>query len=121
MSVIKKGKIMKVFIHHIYEYEKGVRNLILHTMMKKYKNTVEKKLKKKNISYLIRELNNGTFNVFFGDDYCIKLLASFGDKKLNEFSNEEDFILGVMLGYGLDQQCQRYLKRRKEKVEEMFG
>jgi hypothetical protein len=23
---------MKVFLHHIYEYEKGLRNLILHTM-----------------------------------------------------------------------------------------
>ncbi|WP_338124706.1 DUF2023 family protein [Fusobacterium mortiferum] len=30
-----------------------------------------------------------------------------------EFSPEEDFILGVLLGYNVQQQCKRYIDRKK--------
>ena len=34
---------MDVLVHHIYEYEKGLRNLILHTTSKALKEKIEKK------------------------------------------------------------------------------
>lgn len=35
---------MEVFIHHIYEYEKGLRKLILHTTHKNNLKKIEEKL-----------------------------------------------------------------------------
>ncbi len=35
---------MEVLVHHIYEYEKGLRNLILHTTSKNLKLEIEKRL-----------------------------------------------------------------------------
>jgi hypothetical protein len=107
---------VKVFLHHIYEYKKGVRNLILHTVSSYYENFVRSQLEKKSISYIIRYMNNGRLNVFFGNPKCIEVLNEIGDKNLNEFSDEEDFMLGTMLGYGLNEQCKRFL-RRKSKTE----
>ena len=37
---------MEVFIHHIYEYEKGLRSLILHTTSATNREKIEAKLKK---------------------------------------------------------------------------
>ncbi|HOR46077.1 MAG TPA: DUF2023 family protein [Spirochaetota bacterium] len=43
------------------------------------------------------------------------IIKLFGNKPLNEYSPEEDFILGIMLGYGMIPQCARYTaKRRKQ-------
>ncbi|MGL5760351.1 MAG: DUF2023 family protein, partial [Cetobacterium sp.] len=41
---------MQVFIHHIYEFEKGIRNLILHTNSEDLLSFVENRLNSKNIS-----------------------------------------------------------------------
>ena len=50
--------------------------------------------------------------VFFGDEVCIKIIQSFGDKSLSDYTDEEDFMLGTMLGYDHIQQCERYIKRK---------
>ncbi|MCK5131289.1 MAG: DUF2023 family protein [Candidatus Sabulitectum sp.] len=56
-------------------------------------------------------MSNRKINLFFGEKDCVDVVASFGNWKLNEFPPEEDFILGIMLGYGrLAQRC-RYLRR----------
>ncbi len=105
-------EIMKVFYHHIYEYKKGLRSLVLHTLPSPYEEQAEKKLIQNKIPYLIRKLSNKKINIFFGEQACVDIITSFGYKPLNEFTCEEDFILGTMLGYGRLQQCQRYLKRK---------
>lgn len=38
-------------------------------------------------------------NLFFGLRTCVEIVASFGNRKVNEYIPEEDFILGIMLGY----------------------
>jgi hypothetical protein len=109
---------VKVFDHHIYEYQKGLRSLILHTMSEKHRDAVEAKLLRLRIAYFIRSIYGGKINVFFGADACVDVIRSFGDKSLNEFSPEEDYILGSMLGYGLLDQCRRYMCKSAKRTGE---
>ena len=59
---------MEVFVHHIYEFEKGIRNLILHTLKQEYLDTAIGKLEKREISYKTYMLENGNYNIFFGNN-----------------------------------------------------
>jgi hypothetical protein len=114
---------MNIFNHHIYEYKKGLRNLILHTTIRSDQKAIEKKLQSENISYIIKDVNHSKINVFFGHTYCINVLKTFDNLSLNDLSNEQDFILGIMLGYDRLKQCERYLRRKEnsKKVEDLIG
>ena len=103
---------MKVFLHHIYEYRKGLRNLILHTISGEYRQQVIDRLKKADIDFQIYTLSNGNINVFFGAKACVDVIKAIGKDCLTNYTPEEDFILGIMLGYDRHQQCKRYLKFR---------
>lgn len=103
---------MQLFYHQIYEFQKGVRNLILCTESKENKAIIENRLKKKNISYLIHEIPNDKINIYFGNRICIEIIKNFATVNLKELSREQDFILGIMLGYDKVQQCERYLIRK---------
>ncbi len=105
---------MKVFCHHIYEYKKGIRKLILHTLSTDYRDAVEQKLLANGISYTIQVVNDNKINVFFGADECIRVIDTFVHKSLTNLTPEEDFILGTLLGYDALQQCKRYNKKREE-------
>ena len=100
---------LRVFHHHIYEYKKGIRNLILTTEKPKYRDSIENRLKNENIDYVIHEIPNGKINVYFGEKDCVNVVKTF-NPKLNELTAEQDFILGIMLGYDRVKQCERYLK-----------
>jgi hypothetical protein len=102
---------MNVFNHHVYEYRKGVRRLVLHTTAKAYQAAIEAALRRKKISYLLYPLGAGKINVFFGDAACIEVIKAFNKHNLFELTDEEDFILGIMLGYDTAKQCERYLGR----------
>ncbi|MBO4772393.1 MAG: DUF2023 family protein, partial [Bacteroidales bacterium] len=43
---------MKVLAHHIYEYKKGLRQLILHTLPAKFRFEAEARLRLANINFL---------------------------------------------------------------------
>lgn len=103
---------MRVFVHYLYEYKKGLRNLALYTGNTEEKEAIEKKLKKENIDYYIQKNNDVRMNVFFGDSVCIKMIKQMQFKQLSNLTEEEDFILGIMLGYDRLKQCERYLKRK---------
>ncbi|MCD4669219.1 MAG: DUF2023 family protein [Actinomycetia bacterium] len=109
---------LKVLNHHVYEYRKGLRNLVLHTLPMTLRNRAEGRLRRDGIPYLVYPVSEHKVNVFFGAADCIEVVARFGSRKLNEFTAEEDFILGVMLGYDRLAQCRRYIRRRElsEKV-----
>lgn len=110
-----KSADMQVLLHHIYEYKKGLRNLVLHTMNAIERSKTEIILQRKNIQYFIQVVNSQKINVFFGNPRCIKIIHAFGDKSLSDFTDEEDFMLGIMLGYDRMQQCDRYIKRNFER------
>ena len=108
---------LRVFNHHIYEYKKGIRSLILTTEKSKYRKAIEEKLQKNNIPYLINKHDNKELiNVFFGDESCIKVISTFSPK-LNRLNAEQDFILGVLLGYDKVAQCDRYLSIKTGKLK----
>jgi len=112
----KQWNELRVFLHHIYEYKKGLRNLILTTENKSNKDIIVHRLESEKISYLIQNVNDKKINVFFGNPDSIKVIDSFKQQKLNEYTPEQDFILGTLLGYDKIQQCQRYLKMKSKNI-----
>lgn len=103
---------MQVFSHCLYEFQKGVRDLILLTLEIKDLDNLIKKLEKQNIPYHIQAIKNNKANLYFGQNSCIEVIKSFKDKELNKLSPEEDFILGILLGYERCKQCERYLNKK---------
>ena len=104
---------MQVFVHHLYEYKRGLRNLILHTTDAMFEDIIKARLEDNNIAYIIEKINSKKINVFFGNPICIEVLKYLNTKDLSSLSDEEDFILGIMLGYDRIKQCERYVKRKK--------
>lgn len=102
---------MRVFNHHIYEYLKGLRNMILHTTDISNYDIAITKLIKNNIDYVIYQIDNNKIYIFFGNHNCVEIIKKIGKSKLYEYTEEEDFMLGIMLGYDKVKQCERYLKR----------
>jgi len=101
---------MEVFTHHLYEYKKGLRNLVLHTFAEKYLDRVISRLVREGIDYKVYSLGRSRVNLFFGASECVEIIQKIGKARLNKYSPEEDFILGIMLGYARKAQCTRYLK-----------
>lgn len=108
----------RIFTHHIYEFQKGLRNLVLHTVNSNTKEDVQYYLRRKNIPFHIQSVTDKKINVFFGDKRCIDIIKSFEITSLSLLTDEQDFILGIMLGYDQRLQCERYLKRKSEKQSE---
>ena len=105
-----EGRCDPVFCHHLYEYEKGLRDLILHTTDAALMTLILHRLKRRGVAYQIYRLDNGRVNVFFGSADCVAIVRGFAKKNLSDYTPEEDFILGIMLGYSRQKQFQRYLK-----------
>ncbi|MGB7532056.1 MAG: DUF2023 family protein [Halobacteriota archaeon] len=104
---------MEVFIHHIQEYKKGLRTLVLHTTKASNSDAIEKRLEREMIDYYIQRVNGTKINVFFGNSICIDVIKQMNFESLSNLTDEEDFILGTMLGYDRVKQCERYLKRKR--------
>lgn len=105
---------MKVLAHLIYEYTKGLRSLALHTIHSSEREAATERLRYYGINYIFQQVNPEKVNVFFGDDNCLEIVKTFIEKRITDLSPEEDFILGVMLGYDRKQQFERYLDRMKK-------
>lgn len=103
---------MKMFLHHIYEYRKGIRNLVLCTMCPTCARLLSERLERQGIDYLIRPVGEAKVNLFFGKRACLEAVRAFVDKPLNKLTPEEDFMLGAMLGYDITIQCERFCRRR---------
>jgi len=103
---------MKVLMNHIYEYQKGVRQMVLFTFNKKYEQYAITRLEHQNIPYFIQPVGNDRLNLFFGRRECLDAIKLMVNRPLNELSPEEDFILGAMLGYDICGQCERYCQRK---------
>ncbi|AAM72957.1 MAG TPA: DUF2023 domain-containing protein [Chlorobaculum sp.] len=103
---------MKVLIHHIYEYRKGLRSLVMHTLPARFGEEATRKLRHYGIDYHIYDFGKSHINVFFGAPECVAVVRSIcASKKLKALTPEEDFVLGSMLGYDIRKQCERYLKK----------
>jgi hypothetical protein len=107
---------MLVFAHHLYEYKKGLRNLILHTTDAMFEEMIVNRLENSKIAYIIENVGDKKINVFFGNELCIEVLKHFNTKDLSSLSDEEDFILGIMLGYDRLKQCERFIARKRDNL-----
>lgn len=110
---------MDVLTHHIQEYKKGLRTLVLYTTKASNRDAIEKRLERVMIDYYIREVNETKINVFFGNSICIDVVKQMDFTSLSNLTDEEDFILGTMLGYDRVKQCERYLKRKRSSTNNM--
>lgn len=103
----------RILCHHVYEYRKGLRSLVLHTMLNSEREAAEALLHRERIDYIVQPVSPCRFNVYFGDSKCVKIVELFHITQLTNLSDEQDFILGIMLGYSRDAQYERYLHRKK--------
>lgn len=55
---------MKVLMNHIYEFKKGVRQMVLFTFNKKYEQYALERLEHKGIPYLVQPVGNDRLNLF---------------------------------------------------------
>ena len=107
---------LRVFYHHIYEYKKGLRSLVLTTEKAANRTIIEAKLQKENIPYIIKDVNSKNINVFFGNKDCIRVVSTF-NSRLDKITPEQDFMLGIMLGYDKILQCKRYFIMRDKFIK----
>ena len=99
-------------MNHIYEFNKGVRQMVLFTCNKKYGEQAVERLRSQGIPYVLQSAGRQNLNVYFGRRECLEAIRLFVTRPLNQLTPEEDFILGAMLGYDLCAQCERYCKRK---------
>ena len=97
---------IRIFLNHIYEFKKGIRNMVLYTMSKEHEDFAVRRLKNQNISYMIQEISTNKTE-------CMEAMRHIITRPLNQLTAEEDFILGTMLGYDLCQQCKRYCNKKR--------
>ena len=104
---------IRIFLNHIYEFKKGVRNMVLYTMSKEHEEFAIRRLKNQKISYMIQEVGTNKINLFFGKAECMEAMRHIIIRPLNQLTAEEDFILGAMLGYDLCQKFKRYCSKKE--------
>ncbi len=102
---------MELFKNLIYEYKKGMRDLSLYTCEAKDIKDYINLLKQLKIAYTTIDLGDNKTNIFFGAPNCIEILKRFSSKNLDKLSPQEDFILGIMLGYSRNEQYNRILSK----------
>jgi len=103
---------MKMVMHLIYEFKKGIRNLVLCTLCPTCAEIVKNRLSSQGIDFLAQPVGNHKTNLFFGERACLDAVANFVHKPLNKLTPEEDFMLGAMLGYDIEQQSRRFCERK---------
>ena len=107
---------MSIFLHHIYEFRKGLRNLVLYTGNVAEREVIEQRLHREAIAHVVQESGARQINVFFGNPACVEIVKQWVDRPLNKWTFEEDFMLGIMLGYDRIQQCHRFIQRQQRAV-----
>ena len=112
---------IQLITNAVYEYQKGIRPLFLFSEKKGNQSRVESFLTRKKVPYVIHELSDKKINVYLGSPSCLKVVETL-NPRLRSLSAEQDFILGAMLGYNIEQECDRYLMlKQKEKKLNLIG
>jgi len=115
--MLKKENKVDLFLHHIYEYKNGLRRMVLHTAPASSLEAMTGKLLSLGIAHIVDPVNEWKINIFFGDPWCIEVVRSFRRLNLSGLTDEQDFMLGTLLGYDTLVQCRRYLRRKNQKDE----
>lgn len=113
MPNVADTAMQRIALHHIYEYQKGIRPLVLCTLHPQDASAIMQRLRGLDIDYYHQHTPNfGHINLFFGHSSCVSMVRHMLEGRyLHELSLEQDFILGALLGYDLPRQCDRYASR----------
>ena len=77
-----------VLMNHIYELNKGVRQMVLFTCNKKYgKQTVER-LESQGIPYILQPAGQQNLNIYFGRRECVDAIRLIVTLPLNQLTPE---------------------------------
>ena len=106
---------LQVFLNYVYEYKKGVRNMVLCTLSNRYLEAASSRLRSQGICYFVQKAGRNV-NLYFGKPECIEAVRQFIVRPLSQLSPEEDFILGALLGYDICMQCERFCTRKKRSL-----
>jgi len=118
LKTVQQALDMKVLMNHIYEYKKGVRQMILFTCNARYEDFAVNRLKSQGIEYIIQRVGNLNINIFFAKKQCLDAIRIIVDKPLVRLSPEHDFIIGALLGYDICCQCERFCERKQREQKE---
>lgn len=113
---VRQALDMKVLLNHIYEYKKGVRQMILFTCNAKYEEYATNRLSSQNIEFIVQKVGNSNINIFFGRKECLDAIRIIVNKSLSQMTPEEDFIIGALLGYDICCQCERFCERKQKQL-----
>ena len=108
-----QAETLKLFNYCVYEYERGVRLLQMMTLAAAEAAVLVEQLDRASIDHYRQEISPEKVNLFFGKTAMVETARRIVTKPLNLLSPEEDFMLGTLLGYDREQQCLRYLARKK--------
>ena len=81
---------LKVFLNHIYELKKGVRQMVLYTTNKRYEDFAVKRLRSQRIKFVIQPVDDERINLFFGKAECIEAIRMMVTRPLNLLTPEEE-------------------------------
>ncbi len=112
MGAAAEAAAYMVLSSHIYEYQKGVRNLVLYTLRRELAPRALERLERQRIEYLTQDAGGQNVNIYFGRPQCLRVISGFVCRPLYSLTPEEDFILGALLGYDICLQCERYCDRK---------
>jgi hypothetical protein len=101
----------RIVNHAIYEYDKGVRALFMVTMDRADLPAALARLAHARLATHVHAVGNAKVNLFFGRTAHVDCVRSFVDRPLSELTPHEDFMLGTLLGYDRERQCERFLER----------
>ena len=79
---------LKVFLNHIYELKKGVRQMVLYTTNKRYEDFTVKRLRSQRIKFVIQPVDDERINLFFGKAECIEAIRMMVTRPLNLLTPE---------------------------------
>lgn len=102
---------LKIFHHHLYELAKGLRPLAMMTLTRAEAEPVVAQLVGSGAAHHVQELCRSKVNVVFGRPAAVAVARGLLARRLCELTAEQDFMLGILLGYDREQQCLRYLAR----------
>ncbi|MCG8453506.1 MAG: DUF2023 family protein [Spirochaetales bacterium] len=110
---------MTILEHHIYELKKGLRDIALCTLCKRDIADALERLSRSQMSYFVQNLGPRKANIYFGNPECLQILQGFQKSSPSHMSPEEDFMLGIMLGYSRDGQYKRYQSKKRHCVDSL--
>ena len=68
---------LKIFVHHIYELQKGMRSMVLCTLEKKDETFALQRLEKLGITYYVHTINPKRINLFFGKKMFVTYISCY--------------------------------------------